>query len=202
MTDQQLNRADKAVQGIVSGTVKALTRRGADKLSVSDICEASGISRGTFYRYFASKDDVLSALGRHFEEGIADAIAVAIAANPAPEDRVRVVLDAILDYRNDTADFAGMFEATPDFTLGFLRGAFPQLVDIVTDALGPAVETSPLVAAGELNPRQLGELFLRTVMSMLLFPGSRAQQVPQLVTSLFRSDAAVPARRGRRPKAS
>ncbi len=201
MTDQQQNRSDRAVQGIVSGTVKALTRRGADKLSVSDICEASGISRGTFYRYFASKDDVLGALGRHFEEGIADAITNAIVARPAPEDRVQVVLGAILDYRNDTADFAGMFEATPDFTLGFLRGAFPQLIDIVTEALDPAMHTSPLVTTGELTPRQLGELFLRTVMSMLMFPGSRAQQVPQLVTSLFRSEAAVPARRTRRTKA-
>lgn len=195
--------AEKAVQTIIAGTVSALTRRGVDKLSVSDICEASGISRGTFYRYFGSKDDVLNALGVHFENGIAAAIAAAIDANPDPGSRVEVVLDAIGDYRNETADFARMFEATPDFTLGFLRGAFPKLVDIITDALGPAAESSPLVTSGELTPRQLGELFLRTVMSMLLFPGSRAQQVPALVASLFRVDTGASARgRGRRSKAS
>ncbi|MCV7177083.1 TetR/AcrR family transcriptional regulator [Mycolicibacterium sphagni] len=206
MTDQQ-NRSDKAtekaIQTIIGGTVRALTRRGVEKLSVSDICDASSVSRGTFYRYFASKDDVLSALGAHFEEGIAATITAAIETNPDPAARVEVILDAIMAYRTETADFARMFEATPDFTVGFLRGVFPQLVDIITTALGPAAENSPLVTSGELTPRQLGELFLRTIMSMLLFPGSRAQQVPTLVGSLFRVEGAdrTP-RRKRRTKAS
>ena len=56
-------RAERAVQKILAGTMKALSRQGASKLSVSDICEASHIARGTFYRYFDSKDEVLAALG-------------------------------------------------------------------------------------------------------------------------------------------
>ena len=65
------HRSDNAVQKILDGTMKALSRQGTHKLSVSDICEASEVARGTFYRYFNTKEEVLALLARHFEEGVA-----------------------------------------------------------------------------------------------------------------------------------
>ena len=66
-------RPDNAMQKILVGTMSALSRQGTHKLSVSDICEASHVARGTFYRYFDSKEQVLAHLGRHLERGVADA---------------------------------------------------------------------------------------------------------------------------------
>jgi AcrR family transcriptional regulator len=178
-------RADSTVHKILVGTMKALSRQGTHKLSVSDICEASQIARGTFYRYFNSKDEVLSALGRHFEEGIAAAFAAAIEANPDPAARVKVVLDTMITYRGAGGDLNRMLDVAPEFTLAFIRDTFPNLVDVVTDALGPAADESPLVTGGTLTKRQLGDLFLRSVMSTLFLPGSRPEEVPALVASLF-----------------
>ena len=56
-------RTDKSVEKILDGTMKLLSRQGTRKLSVSDICAASGVARGTFYRYFSTKEEVLDALG-------------------------------------------------------------------------------------------------------------------------------------------
>ena len=47
---------------ILSGALDAIAERGVRRLSMSDIIEASGVSRGTLYRYFSSKDDVLAAV--------------------------------------------------------------------------------------------------------------------------------------------
>jgi AcrR family transcriptional regulator len=182
-------RADKAVQKILAGTMRALSRQGAQKLSVSDICESSQVARGTFYRYFTSKENVLAALGRHFEDGVAAAFADAIETNPDPEARVQVVLDTILAYRAAGGDWNQMLDVAPEFTLEFIRDTFPSLVDVVTDALGPAAEQSPLVTSGTLTKRQLGDLFMRSVTSMLFLPGSRSDEVPALVASLFKVDA-------------
>lgn len=195
---EERNRTNKTEDAILAGAMQALSRRGADKLSVFDICEASGVSRGTFYRYFTGKDDILNAIGQHFERGLAAALDAAIDANPDPAHRVQIVLDTIIRYRDESADFGRMLEVTPDFTLGLLRDVFPGLVKVVTDALGPAAAESPLVTSGELTKRQLGELFFRTVMSMLLFPGARTQQVSTLVSSLFRADRNEPGRQRRR----
>jgi AcrR family transcriptional regulator len=178
-------QADTAVRKILIGTMKALSRQGTQKLSVSDICEASHVARGTFYRYFNNKEEALSAVGRHFEEGIAAAIEAAIEANPDPVVRVEVVLDTLIAYRAAGGDLTRMLDVAPEFTLALIRDTFPNLVDVVTEALGPAAEESPLVTSGALTERQLGDLFVRSVMSMLLLPGSRSDEVRALVASLF-----------------
>jgi AcrR family transcriptional regulator len=191
-------RTDKSVEKILDGTMKLLSRQGTRKLSVSDICAASGVARGTFYRYFSTKEEVLDALGRHFEDGVAARFATAIEANPDPKQRVRVVLDAILTHRTSGGgDFGRLLEAAPQFALEFIAETFPKLVDAVTDALGPAIDESPPVVSGALTRRQLGDLFLRTVNSMLILPVSNADQVPDMVEALFRVPTPT-ARKGKR----
>jgi AcrR family transcriptional regulator len=196
-------RSEKTVDKIVAGTMKAITRQGTQKLSVSDICESSGVARGTFYRYFTSKDDVLATLGRHFEDGVARALAAAIEANPDPAIRVQVILDTIIAYLAAGGDFVRMLDVAPDFTLWFIRETFPKLVDAVTAALGPAADESPLVVSGALTKRQLGELFLRSVMSILFLPDGRSDEVPGMIMSLFRvaPPAATTQRAKRRSRA-
>lgn len=196
-------RSDKSVEKILAGTMKAISRQGTHKLSVSDICDASGVARGTFYRYFASKEEALAALGRHFEDGVAAAFAAAIDVNPDPELRIQVVLDTIIAYRAAGGDFAKMIEVAPEFTLEFIRDTFPTLVDTVTDALGPAADESPLVISGTLTRHQLGDLFMRGVISMLLLPGGRSDQVPEMIASLFRVNTTTSStpQRKRRTKA-
>lgn len=183
--DATEQRSERAVQKIMAGTLKAISRQGTLKLSVRDICEASGVARGTFYRYFTSKDDVLAILGRHFADGLTDAFDKAIAVNDDPAVRVQVVLDTIVAYRAAGSDFTRMLDVAPEFTLKFLREIFPRLVDTVADALGPAADDSPLVLSGALTSRQLSELFLRSVMSMLFLPVGGSEQVPEMVASLF-----------------
>ncbi|MDT5019062.1 MAG: hypothetical protein QOD39_5222 [Mycobacterium sp.] len=196
-------QADNTVEKILVGTMKALSRRGTHKLSVSDICESSGVARGTFYRYFTSKEDVLAALTRHFEGGVATAFAAAIEVNPDPAARVQVVLDTIIAYHAAGGDLVRMLDVAPSFTLEFIRDTFPNLVDVVTDALGPAAEESPLVTAGALTKRQLGDLFLRSIVSMLFLPGDSSLEVPAVVASLFRAEsmAGTSRRRKRRTAA-
>jgi hypothetical protein len=94
-----------------------------------------------------------------------------------------------------------MLDVAPEFTLEFIRDTFPKLVDVVTDALGPAAEQSPLVTSGALTKRQLGDLFMRSLMSMLFLPGSRSDDVPALVASLFKAGADVAPKPRRRKRA-
>lgn len=188
-------RADKSVQKIMDGTVQAVARQGTRKLSVNDICEASGVARGTFYRYFSSKEDALEALGRHIEDGAAAAFAAAIEDNPDPAQRVDVVLDTLRPHRA-ASHIAKLMDVEPRFAVDFMRETFPKLARIMTEALGSALEESPLVASGAVTKRELGDLFVRAVLSMVLLPGSRSDQVPSMIASLFRVDTSA----GRPPR--
>lgn len=191
--DEVGERAEKSAEKILSGTMKALSRQGARKLSVSDICEASGVARGTFYRYFTSKDDVLATLAHHYQDGVAEAFVKAIEINPDPKVRVQVVLDTITDYLLAGADLVGMLDVAPEFTLGFIRETFPNVVGAVTVALGPAIEESPVVVSGALTQHQLADLLMRSVISTLFFPGGRSDKVAAMAASLFSVDTGATA---------
>src|ERR1700722_2039676 len=56
--------------------------RGYGHVTVADICDAAGIGRRTFFRYFATKDDVLTEPARELAARVADAITAAPAGLP------------------------------------------------------------------------------------------------------------------------
>jgi AcrR family transcriptional regulator len=66
-------------QRILAATAEVLGRNGKRKLSLSDVATQAGVSRPTLYRWFASKEELLSAFSRYerhtFESGMSRATA-------------------------------------------------------------------------------------------------------------------------------
>ena len=44
---------------IINTTISTIRKKGADAVTVRDVCEAAGLSIGTFYHYFRDKDDLM-----------------------------------------------------------------------------------------------------------------------------------------------
>jgi len=49
---------------ILDAARRLVLSAGARKLSLSDVASLAGVSRPTIYRYFASKEDLIDALGK------------------------------------------------------------------------------------------------------------------------------------------
>lgn len=65
-------KARRTVQSILDNARELFLDRGYVGTSVEDITSAAGVSRATFWTYFASKQDVLRSLGENIEvEGLA-----------------------------------------------------------------------------------------------------------------------------------
>ena len=56
---RERNRVDNRA-ATVDAAFALFAERGYCHVTVADICEAAGIGRRTFFRYFATKDDVLT----------------------------------------------------------------------------------------------------------------------------------------------
>src|SRR5277367_4793470 len=85
---------------ILDGALAALARRGGRKLSMSDVCAQARISRGTLYRYFSNKDQLLDAIAAHVERGLRAELRAAVQRRPDLRERVYVVVKSLVQYRD------------------------------------------------------------------------------------------------------
>ena len=67
---------------LVEAAVSVFAAKGVSATSVDDIVRAAGVAKGTFYLYFATKDDLVNAVAASMVEGVADLIE-ALVADPA-----------------------------------------------------------------------------------------------------------------------
>src|ERR1700728_3501935 len=86
-------------QRILAATAEVLSRNGKRKLSLSDVATQARVSRPTLYRWFASKEELLSAFSRYerhnFENGMSRATVGLKGA-----DKLDAALRFIVDYQH------------------------------------------------------------------------------------------------------
>jgi AcrR family transcriptional regulator len=64
----------------VDSAVRTFASRGVSGTSVDDIVRAAGVAKGTFYLYFQTRDDVVTAVAERLVEGVGRAMDAALTA--------------------------------------------------------------------------------------------------------------------------
>lgn len=102
-----------------------LDRSGLDALTMRRLADAMGVQAGALYRYFATKQDLLTAMAERMMEGAAEAAVTASAATADGGDwserltaLARAARSALLTHRDGARVFAGT-HATGESVLGF-----------------------------------------------------------------------------------
>ena len=157
---------------IMQGALKAIAARGTRRLSMSDICDASGISRGTLYRYFSTKEDVLAAVSEYvsvdFESGVRDAAET----SRDPIERFRAVMRFFYDYTINHSP-ERIFEIEPSFHLDFFRSHFVRHRIAVRAALDLSFDHLDALIDEPLDRNALTEALVRMQLSTLIIPGDK-----------------------------
>lgn len=63
---------------LIAATIGVFSEKGVSATSVDDMVQAAGVAKGTFYLYFATKDDVTTAVAAQMIAGVADRIERAV----------------------------------------------------------------------------------------------------------------------------
>jgi AcrR family transcriptional regulator len=175
----------RSLQRILDGAMATLSRRGATQLSMSDVCEAAGISRATLYRYFARKEDLLAAVGEHVSRNFVDGIKRAVAASQSPADRLRLVLDFFIRYTARVKSDR-MLEIEPTFVLNFLQSHFPQHVAVLNEALAPVYDDIEAHLGIRVNRMMLSEVLVRAEQSTVVVPAGRSwETLPEALSRML-----------------
>jgi AcrR family transcriptional regulator len=152
------------VTRILDGLVAAIDRHGSQKVSVADVCAAAGVSRGTVYRYFPTREELFAALGPYTVAWVRRAVTDAVAHDPEPGRRIAVVVAAVR-LTGDGEGFREAYRSEPAWVLTHFRSIWDEVVALLADALVPAfpprgaggadVEVAADVLARHLLSRQL-----------------------------------------------
>ena len=114
-------------QRILTATAEVLSRNGKRKLSLSDVAAQAGVSRPTLYRWFASKEELLSAFSRYerqtFDSGLSRAT-----AGLKGVDKLDAALQFIVDYQHSYTGVR-MVDIEPEYVIAQLSRVIPQMRD-------------------------------------------------------------------------
>ena len=158
-----------SVQKILDGTLRAIRDVGARRLSMSDISDASGVSRGTLYRYFTSKEEVLAAVCEYvcssFERGIAEAGE----GIDDPMERFRAVMRFYAHFTVERSP-ERIFEVEPAFHLNFLRTHFSRHKAAVRSALDGPLDHLEALTGGTIDREAYVDALVRLQLSTLVVP--------------------------------
>jgi TetR/AcrR family transcriptional regulator, repressor for uid operon len=140
----EVEAADPMRERILRATFKVLRRHGYGKLNLSDVAAQAGISRPTFYKFFSSKDDLLSAFSLFELQLLREDLDHAIAGRTGRK-RVDALLQFLVDFYG-SYQMRGLIEIEPGLVLGQMARAMPALAELVAPALGGQVADPEVVA--------------------------------------------------------
>lgn len=156
---------------ILEAALLAIGRVGLRRMTMSDVSQVAGLSRGTVYRYFPSKDDLLAVVAEYEQDRFSEGLRRALAATPADELRLDEVAEYIITYLRHHPALTLLIETEPAFVLTFLRRQLPVFHRITEELLAPVMANLQPVKEGWVTVAELNELLLRVVLSVFLVSG-------------------------------
>jgi AcrR family transcriptional regulator len=178
-------RRAQRVQRILAGALQAATRHGVDSLSMREIAAAAGVSRRTVYRYFSSRDAVLTCMSEQVRRRWESALDEAVRATPAEEHRVRVVIHSILCLSELIPESRTIVDNDPAYALAYLTQHFPDFIDAIVRVMAPVLGTAAAVHARMLSEREVAEILLRIALTDFLVPGNRDSALSEQVDAFW-----------------
>lgn len=170
VTKAKLNkRSTETIALILDTTGEIILQSGADRISILDVCEKAGISRGTFYRYFSSQDDLLDAFSRHKRDQFHAALLAVTAGIDDPDARFQAVLGFVDNYLEKSR--AGrLLLVAPEYALRWFQRIFNDSVHRFQDILSISFDAWEARRGITLDRELICELMVRFILSEVLVP--------------------------------
>lgn len=161
-------RSSETIAKILAVTEEIILRSGAERISILDVCDEVGISRGTFYRYFSSQDDLLDAFSRHKRDQFHTTLQKT-AASTDPDERFQALIEFIDDYLENSRARRLLLVA-PDYATRWLQRIFADSVHRFQDILGIVFDAWEERHGIVIDRELVCELMVRYIMSDVLVP--------------------------------
>jgi AcrR family transcriptional regulator len=183
--ERSLGARGPSERRILEGALRAVARRGRRRLSMSDVCHESGVSRATIYRYYATMEDLLAEVAEFVLLSIEQGLAEVTATQSDPVEKVRAALTFMANYNSDHPTI-GLLEIDPVFVVEFLNAHFDRHVAAMQRAVAPMCDMFAEQGVA-LDSLMLSHFLIRSQLSTMIVPGDDAwAKFPDIVTAFIR----------------
>jgi len=176
---------------ILDGAARALARHGLGKLGMNDVSASAAVSRGTVYRYFSSREELLTDLaeqeGRRFQKQMAQALRDATDG----AQKVELAFRYAARYAGEHPVLRRMVETDPAFVLAAIRERFPAIQAMIREPLAPVLATTEPVRRGLTTADQLLDWMTRLMISAFLLPDPDPDRMARDLAAVFRTMTAA-----------
>jgi AcrR family transcriptional regulator len=180
-------RSEQTVENILKATEVVVLKSGADRVSILEVCETADVSRGTFYRYFASQDELLDAFSKHRRESFHRSMAEAVAHCTDPDERLATLLEHMDKMLNEGSS-RRMLLVAPAFAFSFFKRIFHDAVVRFQDLLAPVFDAWDARLGTKLDRELVCELIVRFMLSEhLVGDASERAAMPRRIARLVES---------------
>jgi AcrR family transcriptional regulator len=171
---------------ILQGAMLALARQGSRTLSMSDIADCAHVSRGTLYRYFSTKEEVLSAVSEYISSSFERRLRVIDENYSDPLERLEAVMALQLELANEKY-IARIAETDPGHVQKFLRSHFDRQARAMKQVLTPLFDLIEQRSGVALDRDVFAAALLRVNLSTVVIPAdAHWDTFPQVLTALLR----------------
>lgn len=191
-------RSEETIANILTATEQIVLESGAERISILDVCKAANVSRGTFYRYFSSQDELLDAFSRHKRDRFHQSLLEATQPFDDPDERFEALI-AYLEHYLEHGRARRLLVVAPDYALGFFKRIFHDSVVRFEDVLRPVFDAWDSRLGIKIDRELVCEMLIRYVLSEQLVPGSTDRRsLPRRVARLVAAVTGVGVARARR----
>lgn len=114
----QQQRSRDMVAKILSATARLLRSEGPETITTNRIADVTGISKGSIYQYFHTKDDIIMAAIRDAAARQMSSVRTELAriALDPPHQMIDSAIDILITFTTDNAAIVGYLAKHPDFS--------------------------------------------------------------------------------------
>lgn len=91
---------------IIDVAIEMFSNKGFQQTTVQEIAEAAGVGKGTIYRFFESKEDLVSSLVEFAIDDVAGAVREAIREMSDPVEKLQTIITTEVDYYDQHRNLA------------------------------------------------------------------------------------------------
>ncbi|MBD1555043.1 TetR/AcrR family transcriptional regulator [Pseudomonas typographi] len=169
-------RSEETIANILAATEEVVLKSGAERISILDVCQVAGVSRGTFYRYFSSQEDLLDTYSRHKRDSFHSALSLLLGDITEPQARLNALL-TYLDNYLEQSRARRLLLVAPEYALGFFRRIFHDSIVRFQDVLDIVFDEWDARLGVRLDRELICEMIIRYVLSEILVPETASRRL-------------------------